>query len=356
VATTITMKPPAQSQPQAAQPASAPHHWTRRHLLGLDGLSAAELRALLHRTRHYAGIANDPATRTGELEGRLVGTMFFEDSTRTRSSFTLAARRHSAEVIDLSGSNTSVSKGETIVDTARTLVAMGVSALVVRTRQSGGAAMVAAAVGEGPGGGCCSVLNAGDGRHEHPTQGLLDLYTIAESVGGGERLDGFDYSGLTVAIVGDVASSRVARSAIAGLRTLGARTVAVGSPALAPGGLSVLGCEVEREFDRVLPEADVVMMLRIQFERHGEGGNTGAAEGKKSAAITSIREYRARYGMTVERAARLKAGAIVMHPGPMNRGLEIDAEVADGPRSAVLRQVSRGVAARMAALAMCVSL
>jgi aspartate carbamoyltransferase catalytic subunit len=359
VATTITMKHSSHSQPLAAAAAGGtalPQDvaWKRRHLLGLEGLSAGELRLLLQRVHRYAAIANRPETRTGELEGRQIGTMFFEDSTRTRSSFTLAARRHSAEVIDLSGSGTSVNKGETLVDTARTLEAMGVSALVVRTKQSGGAELVARAVGGADGGapGCC-VLNAGDGRHEHPTQGLLDLYTIAESHG---RLEGFDCSGLTVAIVGDVASSRVARSAIAGLRTLGARVMAVGSPALAPGALTALGCEVSHDFDGVLPDADVVMMLRIQFERHSEGATpqTPPTEGKKSAAITSIREYRALYGMTRERAARLKPGAVIMHPGPMNRGLEIDAEVADGPRSIILRQVARGVAARMAALAVCV--
>lgn len=314
------------------------------HLLGLDGLSAESLRLFLRRTHQYAGIANDTAARTGELQGRLVGTLFFEDSTRTRTSFTLAARRHSAEVVDLSGSGTSVSKGETIVDTARTLVAMGVSALVIRTRQAGGAAMVAGAVGND-----CCVLNAGDGRHEHPTQGLLDLYTIAESHG---RLDGFDLGGLTVAIVGDVASSRVARSAIAGLQTLGARTIAVGSPALAPRGLRTLGCEVSHDLDEVIPQADVVMMLRIQFERHDAAQQPGT-EQKKSAAITSIREYRELYAMTGARAAAMKPGAIIMHPGPMNRGLEIDAEAADGPRSVILKQVSRGVAARMAALAVC---
>jgi aspartate carbamoyltransferase catalytic subunit len=317
-----------------------------RHLLGLEGLSEAELRMLLGRMQQYAALANDPGTRTGELAGRVVGTLFFEDSTRTRTSFALAARRLSAEVVDLSGAGTSVSKGETIVDTARTLEAMGVSALVVRTRQAGGAAMVAGSV-------ACSVLNAGDGRHEHPTQGLLDLYTIAEAHG---RLEGFDCSGLTVAIVGDVASSRVARSAIAGLRMLGARVIAVGSPALAPPGLGSLGCEVSSDLDGILDQVDVAMMLRIQFERH-DSAPGGQAEGvpKRSAAIGSIREYRALYAMTVDRAARLRPGAIVMHPGPMNRGVEIDAAVAEGSRSVVLRQVSRGVAARMAALVLCIT-
>jgi aspartate carbamoyltransferase catalytic subunit len=309
--------------------------WSRRDLLGLAELSAGELRLLLQRTHQYASIANKPEMRTGELEGRLVATMFFEDSTRTRSSFTLAARRLSADTIDLSGSGTSVSKGESIVDTALTLEAMGVSAMVVRTRQAGGPSMVARAVE-------CCVLSAGDGRHEHPTQGILDLYTMAAAHG---RLDGFDFSGLTVAIVGDVGSSRVARSAIAGLCVLGARVIVVGSPSLVPRSLEMLGCEVSHDLDGVVGEVDVVMMLRIQFERH-EGG-------QRQGAISSVREYRELYAMTGARAARLRPGAIVMHPGPMNRGIEVDSEVADGPRSVVLRQVAHGVAARMAALAVC---
>lgn len=314
-----------------------------RDLLGLQGLPTAELRALLARMRELAPQANAPETRTGALAGKTVATMFFEDSTRTKTSFTLAARRMSAEVVDLPAGASSVNKGETLIDTALTVGAMGVSAMVVRARQAGAAAMVAAAVG-------CPVLNAGDGKHEHPTQGLLDIYTIAGAHG---RLGDFDLSGLTVAIVGDVASSRVARSAIAGLLPLGARVACVGPPGLAPRSLGCLGCAVEGDLDALLPEADAVMMLRIQFERHGEGGDAQKSVEKRSAAIASVREYRALYGMTAERAARMRPGAIVMHPGPMNRGLEIDGAVADGPRSVVLRQVAHGVAARMAALAWC---
>lgn len=209
---------------------------------------------------------------------------------------------------------------------------------MVRARQSGAAAIIQGAVG-------VPVINAGDGRHEHPTQGLLDLYTIARAHG---RED-FDLSGLTVAIVGDVASSRVARSDIAGLAALGARTICVGPPALAPAGLESLGARVSHDLDAVLPRADVVVMLRIQFERHaGAGGESGGE--KRSTAIASIREYRAFYALTGERAARLKKGAVVMHPGPMNRGIEIDADVADGPRAVITRQVAHGVLVRMAAL------
>jgi aspartate carbamoyltransferase catalytic subunit len=301
---------------------------------------------LLTRARDLLPVANLPETRTGALTGKTVATMFFEDSTRTKTSFTLAARRLSGDVVDLSTQASSVNKGESLIDTARTVEAMGVSAMVVRARQNGAAAMIAGAV-------ACPVINAGDGKHEHPTQGLLDLLTIAESH---RRLDGFDLSGLTVAIVGDVASSRVACSAIAGLTTLGAKAVCVGPPALAPVSLETLGCKVSSDLDAVLPEADAVMMLRIQFERHGEAGDKPPAApgaGPRSAAIASIREYRECYGLTVERAARLKPGTIVMHPGPMNRGLEIDSAVADGPRSVILKQVAHGVAVRMAALGLC---
>jgi aspartate carbamoyltransferase catalytic subunit len=289
--------------------------------------------------RRFAQAANDPATRLDVLTGRTVATMFFEDSTRTRTSFVLAARRLGAETIDFSSGTSSVNKGETLIDTALTVGAMGVSAMIVRTRQGGGPAAIASAVG-------CPVVNAGDGRHEHPTQGLLDTYTVAAAHG---RLEGFDLSGLRVAIVGDVASSRVARSAIAALTRLGARVVCIGSPALAPHSLRSLGCEVGHDLDAALPEADAVMMLRIQFERHADPGAAGPNTPRPSA-IPSIREYRELFAMTAARARRLKPGAIVMHPGPMNRGLEIDGEVADGPRSVILRQVAHGVAARMAVL------
>jgi aspartate carbamoyltransferase catalytic subunit len=310
--------------------------------LGLAGLSADELRLRHTRTRHYAASATEPASNTGELRGRLVATMFLEDSTRTRTSFTLAARRLGADTIDFSSGSSSVNKGETLVDTALTLEAMGISTLIVRARQAGAPHAVAAALK-------CPVINAGDGKHEHPTQGVLDLYTIAESRG---RLDSFDFSGLTVAIVGDVASSRVARSAIAGLTTLGAKVVCAGPPGLAPASLACLGCAVTSDLDGVLPAADAVMMLRIQFERHGEGPKPAGAA---SAPIASAREYRELFGMTPERARHLKPGAIVMHPGPMNRGLEIDGQAADSPRSRVLTQVARGVAARMAALSLCLA-
>ena len=324
---------------------TSPPTWTRRHLLGLQGASAPELRAVLARAAELAA-----AGGAETLRGRTIATMFFEDSTRTRTSFTLAARRMGAEVVDLSAAASSVNKGETLVDTARTIRVMGVDAVVIRTKQAGAAALVAAALDTGlETGATCSVLNAGDGKHEHPTQGLLDLLTIAEAHG---RLADFDLSGLRVAIVGDVASSRVARSAIAGLLTLGASAVVVGPPALCPGSLSALGCRVARDLDGELPRADAVMMLRVQFERHEPGGSHG--EGSKAMALGSAREYREFYGLNTTRTAGMKDGAVVLHPGPMNRGLEIEGEVADGPRSRVLRQVALGVPARMAALEACI--
>jgi aspartate carbamoyltransferase catalytic subunit len=320
--------------------------WRQHGLLGLQGVPGAELRLILDQARELEPVANLTDTRTGHLTGKTIATLFFEDSTRTKTSFTLAARRVSADVIDLPIGTSSVNKGETLIDTARTIEAIGVSAMVVRARYNGAAAMIAGAVK-------CPVFNAGDGKHEHPTQALLDIYTIAEAHG---RLADFDLSGLTVAIVGDIASSRVARSGIAGFTALGAKVVCVGPPSMAPASFASLGCQMDHDLDAVLPAADAVVMLRIQFERQ-EGAESKKADaevkGPRVTGISSVHEYREFYGMTVERAARLKKGAIIMHPGPMNRGIEIDGEVADGPRSAVLKQVAHGVAVRMAALIVC---
>jgi aspartate carbamoyltransferase catalytic subunit len=306
-----------------------------RGLLGLQGMPAPEVRSLLTATREMAGRVKDEPS----LSGRIIANLFFEDSTRTRTSFSVAAKRLGAEVVDLLGGNSSVSKGETLIDTARNVEAMGVAALVVRARQSGAALMIARSV-------ACPVLNAGDGRHEHPTQGLLDIYTLAESHG---RLADFDLRGLKVAIVGDVAASRVARSAIAGMTALGAEVVCVGPPAMVPRGIAGLGANVSAELDPLLPEVDAVMMLRIQFERYGDAKPAGA-DGPKSSPIASVREFRELYALTGERAGLMKKGAVVMHPGPINRGIELDADVADGPRSVILRQVTNGVLVRMAVL------
>ncbi|MDX2130853.1 MAG: aspartate carbamoyltransferase catalytic subunit [Planctomycetota bacterium] len=307
-----------------------------RCLLGLQAAPAEFLRRLL-------ALSRDAASPGPGVPGAIVANLFFEDSTRTRTSFSVAARRLGAEVVDLLGGVSSVSKGETLIDTARNVEAMGVAALVVRARQAGSSAMIARAVR-------IPVINAGDGRHEHPTQGLLDTLTLAQAFG---REGDFDLAGLRVAIVGDVASSRVARSAIAAMTTLGADVTVVGPPALAPRSFESLGAHVSHTLDDVLPRMDAVMMLRIQFERHAGGTPPPAGVPPKSAAIASVREYRAFYALTPERAERMKKRAIVMHPGPINRGIELDEAVADGPRSVILRQVSNGVLVRMGVLRWC---
>ncbi len=302
-----------------------------RLLLQLRGLHPEHIRRLLASSR------DSSAFRADELDGVTIANLFFEDSTRTRVSFTLAAQRLGASVVDVSGKGSSVSKGETLRDTARTIEAMmgagGAGVIVVRCRQSGGAKAVADSTE-------CAVINAGDGRHEHPTQGLIDALTLSRALG---READFDLSGVRVAIVGDCVASRVARSNIACLTALGAEVVCCGSPAMAPGSLTSLGCAVTHDLDGLIPEVDAVMTLRIQFERIGSGGG----------GIGSEREYRQRYGLTDERGGRMRPGAWVMHPGPMNRGLEIDSGVSDGERSLVLRQVSAGVSVRMAALVSC---
>jgi len=311
-----------------------------QHLLTLAGRSRDDLVALLRladRAADASPARDAHAAGSRALAGRTIATLFFEDSTRTRASFTLAAARLGATVVDLSTPGSSVNKGESIVDTARTVEAMGVDAFVVRTAQAGGAALIASAV-RGP------VVNAGDGRHEHPTQGLLDTLAIARAHGRAGDDDGaFDFTGLTVAIVGDCAHSRVARSDAAAMTTLGARVVLCGPPGMVSPALGdALGCETTADLDALLERADAVQMLRVQFER--------------GARVASARQYRAGHALTADRAARMKPGAVVMHPGPMNRGLEIDGDVADSdgsgklPRSLVLEQVRLGVAVRTAVL------
>ena len=306
---------------------------------------------LLKRARFYEREA--PAA-VETLAGKVVANLFFEDSTRTRLSFSLAAKRLGAQVIDLSSTDSSVNKGETIRDTAANVAAMGAHALIVRHRASGAAALVARATGEAFG---VSVVNAGDGRHEHPTQGLLDAYTLAESFG---RLDDFSLAGLTFAIVGDVGSSRVARSDIAVLTALGAKVVCVGPPALVPRSLEVLGCSVTHDLDALISTVDAVNVLRIQFERHatgpsasGGGDRVGGAALARPNAVASLREYTELYGLSLRRIERMKPGAVILHPGPINRGVEMTAAVADGHRSVVLKQVGHGVAVRMAAIDLC---
>ncbi len=265
-----------------------------------------------------------------DLHGRIVANLFLENSTRTRVSFTVAAHRLGATTVDLLGSSSSASKGETLVDTARNVAAMGVSAIVVRCAASGGAHLVARHVD-------VPVINAGDGRCEHPTQGLLDTLALTRSLGTTDLHD------RTIGIVGDIAHSRVARSAAYALTTLGADVVFIGPPSMVSGSLADLlegsddkrgGVHVAHDFDAALPHLDAVMMLRVQFER--------------GASITS--DYATHFGLTTQRASRLPDHAVILHPGPINRGLEMAPEVADGPRSLVMDQVACGVAMRMAVL------
>lgn len=277
------------------------------------------------------GVGGDVQERVARVgRGRVLANLFLEDSTRTRASFSSAAMAIGMSVVDLASQGSSVGKGETLIDTARTLEAAGAGVVVVRAKPSGAAALVAGHVG-------VPVINAGDGRHEHPTQGLLDVFALATALG----RDDFDLGGVRVAIVGDVVNSRVARSDIAAMTALGAEVVVVGPGAFVPEGLASLGCAVERDLDGVIGEVDAVQVLRVQFERHG------------GRSLVSVASYREGYAMTAERASRLRAGAFVMHPGPMNRGLEIDGAVADGERSLVRRQVEAGVWVRMSVLCRC---
>ncbi len=307
------------------------------HLLGLQGMPPDRLRSLLARARDLIPHAERARPPLDTRRGASVVNLFFEDSTRTRLSFTLAARRLGADVADLTAAGSSASKGETLLDTALTVRALGASGIVLRHAMSGAAIAAARALDALPGP-PCAILNAGDGRHEHPTQGILDALTIAEAHA---RLPDFNLGGLRIAILGDVANSRVARSDIAALTALGASVVCVGPPGLCPPSLRSLGCDTSHDLDAVLPDVDAVQSLRIQMER--------------SPALASVRDYAAGYQLDLARSARMKPGAVVLHPGPMNRGVEITGDVADGPRSRILRQVTLGVAVRMACLAECLA-
>ena len=303
------------------------YRWTHRHLLGLETLSAEDIRFILTTARGFESVSTRSVKKVPALRGKVVVNLFYEDSTRTRMSFELAANRMSADVLNMAAKGSSVSKGETLADTARTIEAMGVDVFILRHHLSGAPVQLAQAVQ-------CSVVNAGDGQHEHPTQGLLDIYTLCKRLG---RND-FDMSGLNIAIVGDIAHSRVARSNIHGLLKLGAHVILVGPSTILPRSFRDLGCELSNSLDEVLPRVDAVNMLRIQFERIS------------GQAFPSLREYAAIYGLNQERLQRGKPDMLVMHPGPMNRGVEVDSVVADGPNSTYLEQVSNGLSVRMAVL------
>ncbi|MBB1060231.1 aspartate carbamoyltransferase catalytic subunit [Marilutibacter spongiae] len=294
-----------------------------QHLIGLHDMPAARMTALLDRAQYFA----EGHDARQALAGIAICTLFFEPSTRTRLSFQLAAQRLGADVLNFDASTSSTSKGETALDTLRTIEAMGVRGFVVRHKEDGAVAALAAAAAPGT-----AVVNAGDGRSAHPTQGLLDMLTLRQAKGP-------DFSHLKVLVVGDVRHSRVARSDLHALRALGAGEIRVCGPkALLPDDGTLDGCAVSGDFDASLAGVDAVMMLRLQRERMEDG------------LVDSLEDYHRDYGLTVARLARAAPDAIVMHPGPMNRGVEITDEVADGPQSRVLRQVGNGVAVRMAVL------
>ncbi|MEP6463132.1 MAG: aspartate carbamoyltransferase catalytic subunit [Frankiaceae bacterium] len=294
-----------------------------RHLLSAADLSRDDALLVLDTAEELARVADRPIKKLPTLRGRTVVNLFYEDSTRTRLSFEVAAKRLSADVITFSAKGSSVSKGESLKDTALTLEAMGADGVVVRHSASGAPHRLAGWISG-------AIVNAGDGTHEHPTQALLDAFTMRRRLG---RLEG-----LRVAIVGDILHSRVARSNVLLLATLGADVTVVAPPTLLPVGVDAWPCSTSYDLDAVLPKSDVVMMLRVQRERMA------------AAYFPSAREYSRRYGLDGPRMASLPEDAIVMHPGPMNRGMEIAAEVADSVRSTIVEQVANGVSVRMAVL------
>jgi len=300
-----------------------------RHLLSISDLSKSDAISILDTAAELARVSDGAVKKLPTLRGRTIVNLFAEDSTRTRISFEAAAKRLSADVINFSAKGSSISKGESLKDTAMTLQAMGADAVVIRHPASGAAQRLADS--EWMSG---SVVNAGDGTHEHPSQALLDAFTIRKHLGMG----GSDLSGLSVAIVGDILHSRVARSNVLLLSLLGAKVILVAPPTLLPVGIENWPAIVSYDLDSVIPHVDVVMMLRVQQERMSD------------LFFPNAREYSRYFGLNVDRMSTMKSDAIVMHPGPMNRGLEISAEVADSSRSVITEQVTNGVSVRMAIL------
>ena len=294
-----------------------------RHLLGIEGMTRPQIEHLLDMAEEAVNVSRQVEKRRSILRGRTLINLFFENSTRTQASFELAGKRLGADVMNMSVSTSSVNKGETLIDTAVTLNAMRPDLIVVRHHHSGAVNVLARKVS-------CAVINAGDGSHEHPTQALLDALTIRRNKG---RIEG-----LIVAICGDVLHSRVARSNIIALATLGARVRVVAPSTLLPAGIERFGVEVHRNMEEGIRDADIVMMLRIQRER------------MEGAFLPSLKEFAHFYGLDEEKLKWAKPDALVMHPGPMNRGVEISSSVADGPRSLITEQVEMGVAVRMAVL------
>ncbi|KOU07061.1 aspartate carbamoyltransferase [Streptomyces sp. NRRL F-5755] len=302
----------------------------KRHLISAADLTRDDAVLILDTAEEMARVADRPIKKLPTLRGRTVVNLFFEDSTRTRISFEAAAKRLSADVINFSAKGSSVSKGESLKDTALTLEAMGADAVVIRHGDSGAPHRLATSGWIGG-----SVVNAGDGTHEHPTQALLDAFTMRRHLTDGA---GQDLSGRHITIVGDILHSRVARSNVHLLTTLGAEVTLVAPPTLVPIGVERWPCEVSYDLDAVLTKSDAVMMLRVQRER------------MNAAFFPTEREYARRYGLDGDRMGRMPDHAIVMHPGPMNRGMEITAEVADSPRCTAVEQVANGVSIRMAVL------
>ena len=329
---TIETPEPRVAPEAAAQPPSRPADdagWQRRHLLDLDDFTAGELDAVMTAADTMREVLSREVPRVPALRGTTVVTLFYENSTRTRASFELAGKVLGADVINVSASASSVSKGESLIDTVKTLQAVGADVLIMRHNRSGAPYLAARHA-------LCSVVNAGDGLHAHPTQALLDLFTIRNAIG--------DVRGKRVVIVGDIMHSRVARSNLWSLTTLGAEVVVCAPPTLLPAGLGrsledgLPPARIETSLDRAVEGADVVMALRMQHER------------MDGAFVPGVREYSRLYQVNAERLARAKPGALVMHPGPMNEGVEISHEVAHGLQSRVEEQVTNGVAVRMAVL------
>ena len=296
-----------------------------KHFLTTEGLGTNVLNQILDTAESFANINEKKVKKVPLLRGRIITNLFFEDSTRTRTTFELAAKLLSADVINFNVRTSATSKGETLLDTLRNIEAMHSDMFVVRHAQSGAAHFIAEHASPR-----VSVINAGDGRHAHPTQALLDLLTVREKIG--------HLKGLNILIVGDIAHSRVARSNIVGFQKMGATVMLAGPPTMMPMGIEALGARVVDQLDEAIPEADIIMMLRVQKER------------QRRILMPSEREYANVYGLNLKRLQKAKRDVLIMHPGPMNRGVEIAPEVADGPYSVILDQVTNGVAVRMALL------
>ena len=302
--------------------------WHRKDLISIAALSAAEITQLLDTASAFKDVGTREVKKVPALRGKTLVNFFVEPSTRTRASFELAAFRLSADVINISASTSSLTKGETLKDTAKNLEALLADIIVLRHSSAGAAQFLAERLN-------ASVINGGDGAHEHPTQALLDTFTIREKKG--------KIAGLHIAIIGDILFSRVARSNIHALIKLGARVTLCGPPTLVPRSFESLGVEITHDLDALLPQVDVVNLLRIQHER------------QRKEYFPSLGEYTSFFGLTKQRAARLRDDALIMHPGPVNRGVEIDSDIADSSRSVILDQVTNGLAVRMAVLFLCAS-